>query len=172
MSPTTRTEFLRSRLYRCALSFNKRNEQRLKNIRDLLEKADEKSKRTKRSGSKKKYTSTWKIPDCDDRVKKGRNSAEDRAILSANQDESKWVYDESNDEYSLTLGGKKVMTIPVVSCDATYCDELLFTWFIYSCVLYLTFIVYSTGHVHASQGLSTNCSHLGSLRWTDWRHFG
>lgn len=112
MVSPTRTEFLRSRFYRCALTFNKRNEQRLKNIRDLLEKADEKEKRTRQTSSKKRFTSTWKIPDSDDRSTKNRHSKEDTVILSAIKDESGWVYDATNEEYVLTFGSLTVMKIP------------------------------------------------------------
>ncbi|CAB9524006.1 CHD3-type chromatin-remodeling factor [Seminavis robusta] len=112
MSPPTRTEFLRSRFYRCALAFDKRNDERLKNIREFLEKADQKNKRSPRPVSKKKYTSTWKIPDGDDRAYKVRNSKEDQGILSVNKEEADWVYDESKDEYALSLGGITVMKIP------------------------------------------------------------
>lgn len=112
MAPPSRSEFLRSRFYRCALSFNKRNEQRLKNIRDLLEKAGDKKQRSTRPANKKRYTSTWKVPDCDDRASNGRTSKEDKTILSANTDKSGWVYDAEKEEYVLTIGDMTVMKIP------------------------------------------------------------
>ena len=111
MTPPSRSEFLRSRIYRCALAYKKRDDLRLKNIRDLLEKADQKSKRSHRPTSKKGYVSTFKIPDCD-YASKSRNSKEDNAILSANKDDSDWKYDDSKDEWVLTMGGMVVMKLP------------------------------------------------------------
>lgn len=109
-SHPSRTEFLRSRFYRCALAFNKKNEQRLKNIRELLEKADAKKKHAYRSANKKRYVTSYKIPDCD--APKGCNSREDRAILFTNKDKDDWVYDAVKDEYVLEIGGFTVMKIP------------------------------------------------------------
>lgn len=111
MPSPSRTEFLRSRLYRCALSFNRRNELRLKNIRDLLEKRDEKEKRKPKPGKRKKYISQWKLPDCDG--KKLRSTQEDRAILT-NTEKTDWVFDPEKSEYVLTINGVKVMIIPDV----------------------------------------------------------
>ena len=111
-SPPTRAEFLRSRFYRCALSFNKRNEERLKTIRELLEKVDEKKKKPYvRPPNKKRYT-PFQLPDVDPSSKKGRNSQEDRAISNADYDKTKWVYNEAKQEYVLSFGTMKVMTVP------------------------------------------------------------
>ena len=114
MPPITRSKFQESRLFLCALAFKKRDEERLKNLRELLERVDEKKKhRVIRPANKNRSASSWKIPDGD--VERGRNRRdpqEDEAILSANKDESNWVFDESNGEYTLTLGGCLVMRLP------------------------------------------------------------
>lgn len=112
MSPPTRAEFLRSRFYRCAMAFNKRNEQRLKNIRDLLEKADEKKKRSQRASGAKREASTWNLPDCDGRAPNNRHNTEDTAVLSAGKDDSDWIYNANNEEYSLIFGDMTIMKIP------------------------------------------------------------
>ena len=110
-SHPSRTEFLRSRLYRCALAFNKQNDERLKNIRELLEKADMKQKNhVRRSTSKNRYVASFKIPDGD--KSKGRSTREDRAILAADEDKDDWVYNAEQDEYCLEIGGFTVMKIP------------------------------------------------------------
>lgn len=112
MSPPTREEFRRSRLYLCALSFHKRNEQRLKNIRDILEKGIEKQKRSGKSRSGERKVTTWTLPESDERAGKNRISQEDSAILSADKNESGWVHDKEKGEYTLTLGGVTVMKLP------------------------------------------------------------
>jgi SNF2 family DNA or RNA helicase len=112
MKAPTRTEFLRSRLYKCACAFNWRNEQRLKNIRDLLEKVDEKQKRTTKSGSRKKTVSTWEISDMDGKGGKNLTTKEDSAILGAEKDKDDWIFEKDKDEYSLTIGGVTVMKLP------------------------------------------------------------
>jgi hypothetical protein len=75
-----------------------------------LEKRDEKVKRTN-AGPRKKYVSTWQIPECDDKGKNRCTTQEDKAILEGNED-SDWAYDESKGEYVLTINGVKVMIIP------------------------------------------------------------
>lgn len=110
MFPPSRSGFLRTRLYRCALAYNKRNEQRLKHIRELLEKVEEKKRR--QSGGKKRCVSSFVIPDDTDDRGKGRNNREDEAILAADKDKCDWTYDEDLEEYALTLGGVTVMKVP------------------------------------------------------------
>jgi hypothetical protein len=110
--PPNRSEFVRSRLYLCAVAFNKRNDERMKNIRDLLEKVDQNKKRTKQSSSNKKYISSWAIPECDDKVSKKTTTEEDKAILSSSKDDVDWVYDESNNDYVLKFGDITVMKVP------------------------------------------------------------
>ena len=112
MSPPTRTDFLRSSLYRCALAFNKRNEQRLKTLQELLERADERDKRTVKSKSRKKYISSFVLPNSDDKVGKNRTSKEDQAILSADKDKTDWIFDGEKDEYTLNFGGVTVLKVP------------------------------------------------------------
>jgi len=112
-SPPTHAELLSSRLYRCALAYNKKNEERLNNIRDLLEKVDLKKKHSSQSGKKPRSSSNWQLPgSAGDAQLQGRNSQEDAAILSADREDSNWVFDNENDEYDLTLGGVTVMKIP------------------------------------------------------------
>ena len=85
----------------------------MKNIRDLLEKVDHKNKLIKQSSSKKKkYISSWVIPDCDDKSAKTRTTKEDKAILSSNKDDVDWVYDESKNDYVLKFGDVTVMKVP------------------------------------------------------------
>ena len=113
MSPPSNSAFLQSRFYRAALAFNKRNEERLNNIRQLLEKVDQNQKIAKRATVKKKYVSTWQCSDDgDNAAKKHRNSQEDNAVLSSNNQGSDWHHDETLDEYALTLGGVTVMKVP------------------------------------------------------------
>lgn len=88
----------------------------MKNIQALLEKSDEKTKRTaKAGGQRKKYTSSWVMTDSDERAGKNRTSKEDLVILAANKDECEWVLDEKKGEYSLSIGGVTVMKMPVVT---------------------------------------------------------
>ena len=113
--PISRSEFLRSRFYRCALAYNKRNELRLKNIRGLLEKVDLKKKNRSSNNQKKRYVSSYVIPASDATPNQCRTSKEDTAVLSAfdkDNEENSWVYDEENGEYVLSLGGFVVMKIP------------------------------------------------------------
>jgi len=113
-SPPTRAVFLRSRLYLCALSYNKKNEERLNNIRELLEKVDLNFSKKHSSQSEKKPRSSqnWTLPDsAGDKQLQGRISQEDTAILSADKEDSSWVFD-NEDDYVLTLGGVEVMKIP------------------------------------------------------------
>lgn len=111
-SPPTRAEFLRSRFYLCALAYNKKNEERLNNIRELLEKVDLKKKHNSQSEKKPRSNNNWTLPEsAGDTQHQGRNSKEDTAILSADKDESSWVFDNEKD-YVLKLGGVEVMKIP------------------------------------------------------------
>jgi len=112
MSPPSRAEFLRSRVYRCALAFNKRNEERLKNIQELLERMDQQKKKGARPPQRKRSTSSWVIPECNDRDPTGRNNEEASAILSANTEECSWILDKTKEEYVLTFGDLDVMKMP------------------------------------------------------------
>lgn len=110
-SHPSRTEFLRSRLYRCALAFNKKNDERLNNIRELLEKVDMKKKdHVRRSTSRNRYVANYKIPDCDG--SKLKSNKEDRSILAADKEKNDWVFDAEKDEFVLEIGGYTVMKIP------------------------------------------------------------
>lgn len=114
----TRVEFLRSRFYQCALSFNKRNELRLKNIRDMLEKMDLKSKGTRNSSNNTVRTVTKveiSAADPSDPRTAGRgrrDDIEDKAILSADKENSDWIFDEPNNEYVLSFDDIVVMKVP------------------------------------------------------------
>ena len=109
-SHPSRTEFLRSRFYRCALAYNKKNDERLKSIRELLERVDTKKKKDYARRGKNRYAATYKIPDCDG--SKIKSNKEDRVILAADKDKDDWVFDPDKDEYVLEIGGCTVMKIP------------------------------------------------------------
>lgn len=111
MSPT-RSEFLRSEFYLCALSYNKRNEERLKNIHELLEKAHRKTRNDKRS-SNNRYRSNWQCPEDDHRAPNiDHHSKENLAILSANKDACDWAHDVSGGCVTLIVDEMAVMKIP------------------------------------------------------------
>lgn len=111
MMPSSRTDFLNSFVYRCALAYNKRNNEKMKAIQEMLETAEE-TKRNRKPRSKKRYTSAWKLPDVDDKTSKGRNSKEALAIIHADKDECDWIFNEPKNEYTLTIAGYQVMKIP------------------------------------------------------------
>lgn len=109
----SRAQFCRSRLYRCALAFIERHQERLRNIRDILEAADLKEKRGGRRKNRGRYVSVWKIPDSGDRkMEKDCMTEEDKAVLSSNREEVEWVYVESSSDYALIVGGMTVMKVP------------------------------------------------------------
>ena len=115
-SPPTRTEFRRSRFYQIALAYNKRNETRLKHIQDLLEKTDEKKKRSSKPRTEKRTNVTWVIPDGDNIAGGNYKSREDRAVLAADKSRCEWIFN-GKDEYTLSLGEFTVMKLPKVIHD-------------------------------------------------------
>ena len=72
---------------------------------------NKKKKQYVRPPNKKRYT-PFQLPDVDPSNKKGRNSQEDRAISNADYDKTKWVYNPDKQEYVLSFGTMKVMTVP------------------------------------------------------------
>jgi SNF2 family DNA or RNA helicase len=115
--PFTRSEFLRSPFYLSAVTFQKRNEQRLKHIRELLEKVEDKHRQEQHQHGKprKNYISTWKILDGgnDATSGKSKNRKEEEAILAEKDKNSvDWVLHPNHKEYTLTYGGIQVMSIP------------------------------------------------------------
>lgn len=81
----------------------------MKNIRELLAKADKK-KPACRPANKKRYVTSYNITECD--AAKGRNSKEDSAVISSKKDKNDWAYDALKDEYVLEIDGFTVMKVP------------------------------------------------------------
>ena len=113
--PPTRSQFLQSTFYRCALAFNRNEEERLKNIRELLEKVNQANRYRQQTNKRKRYASSWKFPDDGDGAVVGGNKSgenEDSIILSANKEGIEWVEDESGGGKALIVGGLTVMKVP------------------------------------------------------------
>ena len=109
----TRAEFLKSSFYLSALAYNKRNEERLKNIQELLEKANQKQKKDKQAKNRKRYVNRWSLPDDDNKVTRhDLNDHENSTILDADKSESDWVFDEQDRNYALVVSELLVMKLP------------------------------------------------------------
>lgn len=115
MAPPTRSEFVRSTFYLCAVAYDRRNEERLNNIRDLLNQVDDTKKRNSAKAPRKKGAGhgVWKLPDFDGTKSVAhRNSHDDKAIIDADKDKENWIYNPESKEYDLRLGGILTAKLP------------------------------------------------------------
>ena len=109
----TNSEFLRSWCYRCALAAEKRDQQRLDNIRDILDRVDDAQKRkTSNARRQSKGKGRIVIPDFDPTKLPRRLSHEDKTIVAADPEKEDWWYNNQTNEYELKLGGVLAAVLP------------------------------------------------------------
>mmetsp|Transcript_6092 Transcript_6092/g.15183 ORF Transcript_6092/g.15183 Transcript_6092/m.15183 type:complete len:313 (+) Transcript_6092:3434-4372(+) len=107
----THSEFLRSWGYRCALTAEKRDQQRLDNIRDILDRVDDAQKRVSNAG-RKSNKGRIVVPDFDPTKLPQRLSHEDKTIMAGDTDKQDWVYNDQTKDYELKLGGVRAAVLP------------------------------------------------------------
>ena len=108
----TTSAFLCSWGYRCALAAEKRDQQRLDNIRDILDRVDDAQKRRiSNAGRQSKGKGRIIIPDFDPTKLPQRLSHEDRKIVADTEKED-WSYNDQTNVYELKLGSVLAAVLP------------------------------------------------------------
>ena len=109
----THSEFVRSWCYRCALAAERRDQQRLDNIRNILDRVDDAQKRrVSNAGRKSNGKGRIVVPDFDPTKLPRRLTHDDKTIIAADTDKEDWVYNDQMKHYELKLGGVRAAVLP------------------------------------------------------------